>query len=193
MSAMSRSSGPPPSSAGPQGCRVCGWPADHRAIARAAGNPATSQQRHQARAGPWQRTASFGTSRCSTLSGLCGPARRMADAENNHLRPVNVIADNVRIGTDNLPHGCSWHAPASMREMVQAVPQRPEARSDLPGGPGIELLEIGPDGSKMRQRWFSPNNLVQLGAGLGQGNSSGVPHESSHLATSACGTNRPAR
>jgi len=68
-----------------------------------------------------------------------------------------------------------------------------EARGDLTRSLGIELPDIGPDGLKMRQGRLSPDNLVQRGSGFGQANSSAVPQESSHLATLACGTYRPAR
>ena len=57
-------------------------------------------------------------------------------------------------------------------------------------GVGIKIGNIPADILKIAQRRFRPYNGDHLG--LGQGSSSGVPHDLSHLTTSSCGTKRPA-
>src|ERR1700759_2269432 len=129
----------------------------------------------------------------STLpSGIRRPPGCVPHAQDHDCVPVDVIADDVGVDADKLPRGRAAHLAATVREIDKAITKRLEAACYVASCARIELLDIGPDGLKMRQSRFSPDNLGQRGSGLGQGNSFGVPQESSHSATLVCVTNRPA-
>jgi hypothetical protein len=99
----------------------------------------------------------------------------------------------VGIGADQLAHVRAAHRAATPREMAQAITERLEPSGDIPRGPRVEPRDIGPNSLERPECRFDPDNVGQPGSGLGQGSSFGVPRESSHAATLACGTTLPDR
>lgn len=106
-------------------------------------------------------------------------------AQDCHRVAVDEIADDVGVGADDLAQRGSRHRTSAIRELLQAIAQSFEAGRYIARRLRIELFDVGSNGAEMRERRFSLDNLDQRGSGLGQGSSSGLPHESSHSATLA--------
>jgi F-box protein 11 len=113
----------------------------------------------------------------------------------NTLSGIDVKGNSDPVVRRNhiLAHVRAAHRAATLREMAQALTERLEAGGDIPRGAWIELQDVDPDCFEVPERRFGPDNLGQRCSGLGQGCAFGVPQESSHAATLACGTTRPAR
>ena len=116
---------------------------------------------------------------------ICRPSCAMTDTQDCYPARRDTIANDVGIWADQLTHRGTRHLASAIGESGQAVTQTLEAGRNFTCRTWVELPNVGTYLAEIGQCRSGPDNLDQRCLGTGQGNSSAVPHDSNHFATSA--------
>jgi hypothetical protein len=118
-------------------------------------------------------------------------ARTVTDTQYPHHTTDHFITDDIWRDAQQFTSVRAWHLAPPMGEQFQTLARCEEANKEVLGRPGIELLGSGSNCPQLGQGGLRPDDLVQEDGGLGQGSSSGFPHDLIHFMTASCRTNRP--
>ncbi len=116
----------------------------------------------------------------------------MLDAQDHHAVGIDAVPGDVRAGNCAFAKLSAGDLSAAIGKGGEAVPGLNDPVGYVARGIGIEMSDVAADALKVGKCRKRPYDRRHRGFGTGQGNSSGVPHDRSHLTTSSCGTTRSA-